>query len=212
MPNRKTGSKGGEAVILWRQRTKLLAVHYKGGKCSRCGYDKCVRALSFHHRDPGGKDFSIGGVSWAWGRIRNELDKCDLLCTNCHSEIHHEQSSRDSRPLSVQIEDLLKRVRRPEADRERFVRRAREAPRITHCGICEKLTKNKHFCSNSCRGFAHRVAVRPSEQELLNLVETLPYTAVAKKYGVSDNAVRKWVKYYSKMAERRRQQAVNLPE
>ena len=74
-----------------RQRnTKQLAVNYKGGKCSKCGYNKCLSALEFHHVDPSTKDkdyFSQrGGLTDA---LKLELDKCVLLCANCHREEHH---------------------------------------------------------------------------------------------------------------------------
>jgi hypothetical protein len=76
-------------VSEWRRRTKLKAVEYKGGKCVRCGYNKCISALEFHHRDPSKKDFGIAksGNCVAWEKILVELDKCDLLCANCHREI-----------------------------------------------------------------------------------------------------------------------------
>lgn len=75
-----------------RQRHKKMAVDYKGGKCERCGYDKCIWALSFHHKDPSQKDFIISQYStFKWERIKEELDKCELVCHNCHSEIHYEE-------------------------------------------------------------------------------------------------------------------------
>jgi predicted nucleic acid-binding Zn ribbon protein len=80
--------KSGKYVISWRQRTKLRAVFYKGGCCQICGYDKSVRALQFHHYITGEKDFSISRVSKSWQAIKNELDKCILLCANCHAEVH----------------------------------------------------------------------------------------------------------------------------
>lgn len=66
------------------------AIAYKGGKCEKCGYNKCAAALDFHHRDPTQKELNIGGKAqtWAWARIKAELDKCDLLCSNCHREVH----------------------------------------------------------------------------------------------------------------------------
>lgn len=68
---------------------KLKAVAYLGGKCNRCGYNKCVRALSFHHKDPSKKDFKFGsGAPKKWETIKKELDKCELLCANCHAEEH----------------------------------------------------------------------------------------------------------------------------
>lgn len=70
-----------------RYKVKLRAVQYKGGKCERCGYDKSLRALSFHHLDKSTKEFGIGGSACKnWNIIQQELDKCILLCANCHME------------------------------------------------------------------------------------------------------------------------------
>lgn len=73
-----------------RKALKLLALEYKGGKCEVCGYNRCKRALEFHHRDPSQKDFAIGsdGLTRSFERIKAELDKCVLLCANCHREEH----------------------------------------------------------------------------------------------------------------------------
>lgn len=84
------------SVKTWRQKMKERAVIYLGGKCIICGYDKCIWALEFHHRDPKCKDFGISEYSnLNWKKIEIELDKCDLLCSNCHKETHH----RDVFPL-----------------------------------------------------------------------------------------------------------------
>lgn len=66
-----------------------MAIDYKGGKCSLCGYSRCKRALSFHHVNPDEKSFGIAyrGFSRSWEKLRPELDKCVLLCANCHMEI-----------------------------------------------------------------------------------------------------------------------------
>ncbi len=77
-------------VINWRKRKKLELVKYKGGKCEICGYDRCVRALEFHHTDINDKDFTISGKSWSYERLKKEVDKCILVCSNCHVEIHEE--------------------------------------------------------------------------------------------------------------------------
>ncbi len=55
-----------------------------------CGYNECPAALDFHHRDATLKEFGIGtGDIKSWGRVKIELDKCDLVCRNCHAEIHY---------------------------------------------------------------------------------------------------------------------------
>ena len=79
-----------KGVTNWRRRTKKNLIDYKGGKCEKCGYDKCVDALEFHHLDPSKKDFSISGKSWSYDRLKIEVDKCILVCSNCHKEIHFE--------------------------------------------------------------------------------------------------------------------------
>lgn len=73
-----------------RRKIKQKAIEYKGGCCQRCGYNKCVGALEFHHLDSNKKDFSVSqrGYSTAWEKVKLELDKCILVCSNCHREIH----------------------------------------------------------------------------------------------------------------------------
>lgn len=73
------------------QDSKLRAVEYKGGKCenAECGYAKSVSALEFHHTSPEHKDFSISDTRLrSWEALKAELDKCKLLCANCHREEH----------------------------------------------------------------------------------------------------------------------------
>jgi hypothetical protein len=71
------------------RQIKLKSIEYKGGKCIVCGYDKCVRSLDFHHLTPSEKDFSISDRhTHDFKKIKIELDKCVLLCKNCHGELH----------------------------------------------------------------------------------------------------------------------------
>ena len=79
-----------EQVQRRRVKIKKLAVEYKGGSCEICGYNKYIGALEFHHKDPTQKDFSISrkGHTIAWSKVKKEIDKCQLLCANCHRELH----------------------------------------------------------------------------------------------------------------------------
>jgi hypothetical protein len=71
------------------QRYKQDAVDYKGGKCEICGYSKYTGSLDFHHLDPKGKDPNFNAMrNWKLERRKDELDKCALLCRNCHAEVH----------------------------------------------------------------------------------------------------------------------------
>ena len=67
-----------------------MAVEYKGGSCENCGYNRCLEALEFHHLDPKEKDFGISSKGYArsWERVKIEIEKCALLCANCHREYH----------------------------------------------------------------------------------------------------------------------------
>ena len=77
-----------EAVESWRKRKKKALVEYKGGKCQCCGYSRCLEALEFHHLDPNIKSFTISGKSKSFNSLKSEVDKCILVCSNCHKEIH----------------------------------------------------------------------------------------------------------------------------
>lgn len=78
-------------VNLRRFAVKERCLEYKGGKCERCGYDKCKRALCFHHVDSQKKEFTIAKAHCRkWEDLKAELDKCILVCSNCHMEIHEE--------------------------------------------------------------------------------------------------------------------------
>jgi len=78
---------------------KLKAVNYLGGKCAVCGYDSCIEALEFHHINPEEKEFAISGkFNISWEKLKSELDKCQLLCANCHRELH----SSDHQQVSVE--------------------------------------------------------------------------------------------------------------
>jgi hypothetical protein len=69
---------------------KAECVTYKGGQCVKCGFSRSMAALEFHHRDPNKKDFGIATKRRhiLSEETKKELDKCDLLCANCHRETH----------------------------------------------------------------------------------------------------------------------------
>lgn len=77
----------------FKRKQKLVAL--AGGKCKRCGYNRSVKVLEFHHRNPAEKKFAISGShTRAWAEILKEMQKCDLLCANCHREVEEESSVR----------------------------------------------------------------------------------------------------------------------
>ena len=73
-----------------RRSRKRALVEYKGGKCARCGYNKSFKALDFHHLDSADKKFTVAYYTYKpMEELQEEVDKCILLCANCHREIHY---------------------------------------------------------------------------------------------------------------------------
>lgn len=71
-----------------RNKQKYNLVRLKGGKCTKCGYKNNIKALDFHHID-GKKEKTISQLSSSkMSKILKELDKCILLCANCHRKEH----------------------------------------------------------------------------------------------------------------------------
>ena len=82
-----------------RHAIKKRLIEYKGGKCEKCGYNKCIWALQFHHINPEEKDFDLSekynnGIR-DMNLLYKEADKCQLLCANCHFEAHEEEFSKE---------------------------------------------------------------------------------------------------------------------
>lgn len=78
---------------------KELCIAHKGGRCQDCGYSRCPWALEFHHRNPKAKKFNFAtSASLKLTEfVLEELDKCDLLCGNCHREREHTKAVSEGR-------------------------------------------------------------------------------------------------------------------
>jgi len=188
-----------DAVDKRRRVVKLKAVEYKGGKCQWCGYSKCVDALEFHHNTPGEKDFSISGtgVTRSWSKIKIELDKCSLLCANCHREAHFNMRNKTEIVLRESDIDL-------DSGKKFIVYSPASRRDKLECQVCSKHytvmlsdKESRKFCSQKCfKSSLRKVQNRPTKEELKTLLWEIPTLQIAKKYGVSDNAVAKWAKAY----------------
>ncbi len=161
---------------------KKKAVELFGGCCGICGYNKNLAALDFHHIDPNTKESLWGRFSKRkWSSVLLELNKCVLLCKNCHMEHHFPEMSLDA----INIEDAT-----------RILDKCKTLTVSGHCPICEADVFGTTFCSNACRGKMQQRVERPDKEILAQLISSMSWTALGKKYGVSDNAVRKWARAY----------------
>lgn len=84
-----------------RQSNKDYLDTYKLERgCSVCGYNRCPQALEFHHPDPTVKEGSLANMSRegrSVDRINTEIEKCIVICANCHRE-HHAGFMDDDSP------------------------------------------------------------------------------------------------------------------
>jgi len=153
--------------VFYRKKTKQQALDYKGSKCSVCGYDKCMGAMHFHHVYPDDKKFTIASYMFnKFDSLVEELEKCILVCSNCHSEIHaglidaieiYEKQQKIFTKYTTPIkEEKIKQIKQP----------------------IERPTK------------------RPAKEILEKLVWETSCVKIGEMYGVSDNAVNKWCKFY----------------
>lgn len=89
---------------------KLNLIKEKGGHCQICGYNKSIRVLSFHHRNPEEKLFGLS-LNNLWSKsleaIQLESEKCDLVCLNCHAEIEEKIANQNLGPLLKQVKTEL---------------------------------------------------------------------------------------------------------
>jgi transposase len=80
------------------KRVKIKMINYKGGKCNDCGLELIhshYAVFDFHHLDPKTKDINFNRIKYQkWETIQKEIDKCVLLCSNCHRIRHAEDSNK----------------------------------------------------------------------------------------------------------------------
>jgi hypothetical protein len=176
------------SVIKYRQRVKQRCVESFGGKCGICGYSKCISALEFHHTDPSVKESQISlSNTRKWEKVVCELKKCVMVCSNCHREIHS-GITKIPKDIPKFNDDYL--------EWDTF----RKKPNKKACKICgnEYIGSNKYYCSKECKK-KEMTRRYPSYKTVLQEVAKEGYTKTARKYGVSDNAVRKFLKNNQKL-------------
>lgn len=181
------------------RRTKLKkeAIEYLGGKCSFCGYNKCIASLDFHHTDPKEKGFPLNKMyRHSKEEIIKELDKCILLCANCHRELHAQDYSifQNYRNYVKTKEDIITEHKEKIKQKEKDIKnQILDINKNIDTDIDKKSFLNSRYYK--------RTTKRPEtyekfKQEMDEL--NWNYCAMGRKYGVSDNAIRKWEKIYQK--------------
>lgn len=179
-----------EIVKNYRQRLKKRATYVLGDKCQCCGYNKCISALEFHHIDPTQKDINFGSnTNRSWEVTRKELEKCILVCANCHREIHAglidnsklESSFNEKR--AVEVDNLVKNLKNHQ---------------VYLCPRCGKeISYKATYCLECSHIIQRKVSIRPERNELKQMIRTCTFVDIGKKYNVADNTIRKWCDDYN---------------
>ena len=180
-----------ENVKNFRARLKERATYVLGNKCQICGYDKCIQALDFHHVNPEEKEFDFkDNTNRSWQTTRNEIQKCILLCANCHREVHaglidlNSLTPSFSEEKALEIDELVDKVK---------------THQIIYCKDCGcEISKGAERCEKCAHKATRKVKERPTKEELYKLLYNMNgnFTKVASQFGITDNALRKWCKAY----------------
>lgn len=168
-------------------KRKIDAVIYKGGSCVRCGYNKCYGSLHFHHRDPATKRFDWPQLKCQrWSTVLEELDKCDLLCANCHGEEHQDQK------LAEDALVWLATHKKPPKRKRGKYHKNQECCK----GCKEPLTKKSQieYCSRSCASTAHQKIAWPENSVLARMVQEQGLSKTGRELGVSHTSIRRRMK------------------
>lgn len=173
----------------WRKRTKQKMVNAFGGICCVCKESFPQELYDFHHVD-GEKEFGLASIMancTSWERIIEELRKCVMVCSNCHRlvEYGYKEIPKDT----LRFNELFVRV-------SAISTKKRKEYDECYCGDI-KLKRLK-YCSQKCSKIGRRTVERPTNEDLINMVTKYGYKGVGRIYGVSDNAIRKWIKWYEK--------------
>ena len=173
----------------WREQINNRAVQFLGGICRNCGqtFEDCC--YDFHHINPEEKDFNISNPQTngakSWFKIRDELKKCVLLCSNCHRLVHAGLVETDLQPYFddeyyewelAQFKLIDTTTGKPKfADVTCPKCGGYKSPNAGQCLKCSELERKKF---------------EVSRDELKDMIYTMAFTDIGKKYGVSDNSIR----------------------
>ena len=164
-------------------KRKFELIELMGGCCQKCGYNKNISAFDFHHKDPTKKEYQLDIRKLAnttMVKLMKEVEKCELLCSNCHRETHSPHLEMSNVKLLINDIDSsvleMKKVGKPK------------------CLDCECEINYTHKRCRVCSNKNKQTVERPDLEMLLKEIEEYSQEWCAKKYGVSRSSVRRWIK------------------
>lgn len=179
------------SITRFYQQRKQRIVKTMGGKCCLCGYNKNIQALEMHHVDPSEKEFAFSDTKKyrSWEELCEEMKKCVLLCANCHREVHYPNDNEEIKLISSYNQDIATEIGleiQHEKEKTEYF-----------CVDCNKKISYRATRCQKCSEIHNRIVERPDRETFKKEIRELPFTTLGKKYGVSDNAIRKWCDNYN---------------
>ena len=201
-----------------RQNLKKKLVDYKGGKCEICGYDKCIDALDFHHLNPNEKDFGISEYGiLSFERLKKEVDKCILVCCRCHREIHSKQNEKSEKLMGEKEKEIYAEILNNRELYKGVITNVKNSYKfLIYTDIINDMKQNMsreeifskyHINNKTFNNFlkennlqyskTKKVKVKPTKEELIELLKTNSKSGIGRIFGVSCGSVIKWCKKYN---------------
>ena len=159
-----------QIVSNFRRRRKEELTQICGGQCNLCGYKKCISALEFHHIEEEKKTYALSkkGTTHNLEKDIAEIQKCILVCANCHREIHDGFYTKEElKNKAVFNKELAESFLHP--------------PKKEKHKIERKVKKSKI----------------PDRETLKNLIRNNSFLSIGIQFDVSDASIRKWCKKYN---------------
>jgi len=177
----------GSSVTSYRLKEKLIRDGYKLKSCEICGlieWENEEIPLELHHVD--GDHFN------------NELINLQVICPNCHAIItkHNQQNKKQAKQKTINFTKNQLKEKFTNSIKNKSKRIKDNSDNINNC-ICGAVIKNNSKLCVKCYNEKQRTIIRPPHEQLLNEINELGYSATGRKYNVSDNAIRKWIKAYN---------------
>lgn len=196
-----------------RRKYKRLLVEYKGGKCEKCGKVYRDEVFDFHHKNPNEKEFGISTFKVLnIDKLKNEADKCILVCANCHREIHAQIVDEERNKRINEEKEKIELYFKEKNDNFKVRDSYKYLPydkiikdmelNLTKKEISEKYhvnhsTLNKFLKEHNISYRDNIKRVIPTREELIELLKKENLCCIGRLFNVSDNAVRKWCKKYN---------------
>ena len=178
-----------------RHRIKEKLVEYKGGKCEICGYDRCLNALDFHHKNKQEKSFALNSANFnrSFEELKREADKCILVCSNCHREIHYkENEERISNSIVHEIEFYNKNTKIDNLDIDKIKGEIDSGLYQSEIAIKNNVslsTLKRFLKANNI--IKKRVNIN-IDKLLVFYAEKSTYTYLAKKFNTTVSVIKRW--------------------